>query len=398
MDIKSLQAQGLALIEKQRKLIKDDPRPYSKKAAEVDALGADIKAVLDQHAALKAVDSNGFALLGSTHESQPGRLTGLRAGLAAKGYRPIAAPQLDIEQEQYQELFEAGASNKSFAVSSKAADDSTSVTPAGIPDFRLPPVTQLREPTRVLSLLPTFATQYGSVEWFSTTGTTAAAAVAEGGAKPQSHIAYTPSTTSATKIAHYVSATDESFQDFPTFMGVLQTDMVGGLIKAENDELLNASTGGAHKWNGLLNTSGILTRAKGGDTSLDAISKAFDDLRAGTSFAGPDGIVLNPATWGNIRRLKDSNGRYYLNADPLKEQDLSLWGVPVVLTTQIAAGTALLGAFQEAVAVYVRQGIRLEVANQGDTAFTTNTTLVRAEERFILTVPRPSALVAVTGL
>jgi hypothetical protein len=57
-----------------------------------------------------------------------------------------------------------------------------------------------------------------------------------------------------------------------------------------------------------------------------------------------------------------------------------------------------MGAFGESVAVYVREGIRVETANQGTTQFTTNTTLVRCEERLILTVPRPTGLLKVTGL
>lgn len=72
--------------------------------------------------------------------------------------------------------------------------------------------------------------------------------------------------------------------------------------------------------------------------------------------------------------------------------------MPVVLTTQIAVGTALLGAFGASVAVYVREGIRVEVSNLGTTQFTNNTCLIRAEERLIQTVVRPTGLVKITGL
>jgi HK97 family phage major capsid protein len=307
-------------------------------------------------------------------------------------------PQLDLAEKDIRDLHEAAMSHKSLSVSTKAATDSTTIIPAALPDFRLPPVTALREPTRVLSLLPTFATNNSSVEWFSTTGTTAAAAVAEGAAKPTSTIAYPAQTTSATKLAHVAEVTDETLRDFPAFMGVLETDMTAGLIKAENDELLNAAVAGAHKWPGLLAASGILTQAKGAESDLDTISMAFDALRVGASFVEPDGLAIHPTTWGIIRRLKDSQGRYYLTPDPTVDTNLTLWNVPVVLSTQIAVGTALLGAFAQSVAVYVREGIRVEVSNLGSTQFTNNTCLIRCEERLISTVVRPSGLCKITGL
>jgi HK97 family phage major capsid protein len=402
VNLKQIENQTRALISDQRNLVDDDKRPWSTKRAEYDNRQKDIDALLEQYNGMKSVSGLGIDPWEMGSQASPGgrggRLTGMAAGIAGKGYQPIPAPQLDLSDEQTRDLYDAAVGHKSLAIQSKAADTTTNVTPAGIYDFRLPPVTMKREPTRVLSLLPTFATNHSTVEWFSTTGTAAAAAVAEGGAKPQSHIAYTPQVTSATKIAHYVEATDESFADFSGFLSVLEQDMVNGLIVAENNELLNATVAGASKFPGLLNISGILTQPKAADTALDAISKSFDALRNGTSFLEPDGIVMHPTDWGNIRRSKDAQNRYYIQPDVTAGATQSLWGVPLVLTTQIPVGTTLLGAFGESVAAYVREGIRVETANQGTAQFTTNTQLVRCEERLILTVPRPSGLVKVTGL
>jgi HK97 family phage major capsid protein len=391
-----LSEQGRALVVKQKYLV-EDTRPWSQKRDEFDRIDADIKSIISQCELLQQVDGRAFHDVSSADQRR-GRLTGLAAGLAAKGYRPIAAPQLVLDHQDAEALHHAAVSHRSLAVDIKATD-STSVTPAAIPDYRLPPVTMRREPTRVLSLLPSFATNHATVEWFTTTGTTAAAAVAEGGTKPTSTIAYTPQTTSATKLAHVAEVTDETLMDFSSFLSMLEADMVAGLFKAENAELLTASVTGAHKWPGLLNTTGILTRAKDSEpNNLDVISEGFDDLRNGTAYTDPDGIVMHPTDWGNLRRLKDGNDRYYLAPDPTRDASDNLWGVPVVLTTQMTLGTALIGAFAESVAVYVRDGIRVETANQGTTQFSNNTTLVRAEERLVLTVPRPTGLVKVTGL
>lgn len=200
--IRQLEEQGRALLEDQKALV-DDPQPWSAKRVEFDNRDKDIKAVLSQHAALKAVDRRAFGVLAGDDPSDRSRpLRGLHAGIAAAGYQPIPAPQMDLAEKDIRELYDAAVSHKSLSVSTKAATDSTTITPAALPDFRLPPVTALREPTRVLSLLPTYATNNSSVEWFSTAGTTAAAPVAEGAAKPTSTIAYPAQTTSATKLAH----------------------------------------------------------------------------------------------------------------------------------------------------------------------------------------------------
>jgi hypothetical protein len=75
-----------------------------------------------------------------------------------------------------------------------------------------------------------------------------------------------------------------------------------------------------------------------------------------------------------------------------------LFGVPIVLTTQIVVGTVLIGDFAGSVAVYVREGLRIETADQGTAQWTGNTTLVRAEERLLLTVPRPTGPLSLTNI
>lgn len=400
--IKSLQDQALALVDEQEKLVSDGKPWNAAKTSQWENRERDIKAVLSQHAAIKAVDGDPLASARPTDNDSGRPFKGAAAGLVQQGYKPVGTPQLELSNEDSRELHEAAVSHRSYSVTSRdwknAATDSTTIGPTGIPTYRLPPVTMRREPTRVLSLIPTLATDHPTVTWYTTTGTAAAAAVAEGGTKPTSTIAYTAVTGTVTKIAHVAEVTDETLSDFPAFLSTLTQDMTDGLIKAENAELLNATVAGASKFAGLLNTSGILTRAKGADTYFDAISGALDDLRVGTSFTQADGMVMHPTTWGLLRKQKDSNNAYYIQPDVTQDRDFRIWGVPVVLTTQIAAGTVLVGDFGGSTVAYVRDGIKIEVANQGTTQFTTNTTLVRAEERLLVTAPRPTGLLKLTGV
>lgn len=394
--IKSIENQIRSLLADQKSLVSDESRSWSQKRSEHDKRDADIKSLLEQHAALKAVDGDPFA---GTHSGTDKlrSLKGIQAGIASQGFQPIMAPQLDVSDDDIKGLYEAAVSHKSLVINSKATT-SASVPQSLVSDYKLSPVPVRREPTRVLSLIPTYGTEHPSVTWYSTTGTTAAAAVAEGGTKPTSSISYTANTTSVTKIAHVAEATDETLSDFPAFMGVLQQDMVDGLIIAENAELLTATVTGAHTFPGLLNVTGIQTFAKTTESNLDAISIVIDMLRVGSSYTVPDGIIMHPTTWGVIRRGKDSQNRYLLAPDPGQNVDPNIFGIPVVLTTQIPVGTVLVGDFANSTAAYVREGIRVETANQGEAQFKSNTTLIRAEERLLLTAPRPSGLVKLTAI
>jgi hypothetical protein len=73
-------------------------------------------------------------------------------------------------------------------------------------------------------------------------------------------------------------------------------------------------------------------------------------------------------------------------------------GIPVVLTTEIAKGTPLVGRFRTACQGYVKTPLRVDTYAQGEDQFRHNTVLIRAEERFLVTVRRPAALLKITGL
>ncbi|MFN2489299.1 MAG: phage major capsid protein [Actinomycetota bacterium] len=169
-------------------------------------------------------------------------------------------------------------------------------------------------------------------------------------------------------------------------------------MDAENSQLLVGS-GVAPNLTGLLNTSGILTRARGADSNLDAVLKAKADLRVGASFTEPDGLVIHPTNLATIQLAKDSQGRYITN-DPAAAGPETLFGMRLIPTTKITANTALMGNYAEAARLYVRQSPVVEIAplGGGTTEFIANQTLARCEERLALAVPRPTSLISITGL
>jgi HK97 family phage major capsid protein len=188
--------------------------------------------------------------------------------------------------------------------------------------------------------------------------------------------------------------------DWTNFTSYAQTEMTRQLIDVENAELLNGSgTGG--NLTGFLNTSGILTHNfatdPAGTTSLDAVELSIAQLRVGTALAEPDLLVLHPSTWAAMRRTKSTTGEYIVQPDPTRGAVNTLWGLPVLVTTQLAAGAGLLLDTTKFGKVLVREGITVKTGTDNDD-FSRNITRFVIEERLTLTVERPSAVLAIAGL
>ena len=291
----------------------------------------------------------------------------------------------------------------------------SAVTEGGLTPNLLPPIQQVGdrgwyslpyEPQRVANWLPNVAMDGPGIAYFSHTANAAEAAyTAEAGTKPDTTPTVTENYIRPAKVAGRVNITHELLQDAgDQFSGYLQTDLARSVYNAESNLLLNG-TSGANGFNGINEVSGTLTRAAAigsGDTdALDTLNKAFVDLRS--DFFEPDLVFMSPATLGSIRRLRDLNNRPQLDllagARAINQTNdvETLWGVPIVTTTQQADGTAAVLSVQNGAAVvYVREALVTffdpysQIAN--------NIYQFVAETRIALAVPRPHAINLVSGL
>src|SRR5689334_6743284 len=69
--IKQLEDQGRVLLAQQKSLVEDTTRNWSEKRDEYDRIEADVKSILEQHAALKAVARNPFGPDGDDAANEP---------------------------------------------------------------------------------------------------------------------------------------------------------------------------------------------------------------------------------------------------------------------------------------------------------------------------------------
>lgn len=227
--------------------------------------------------------------------------------------------------------------------------------------------------------------------------TNAAAPVAEGAAKPESVLSFVQKTDTVTKLAHWLPVTEEMLEDVAAIRSYIDARLLRGLAMTEDDQLLNGS-GIAPALLGLLARAGLTAaHARGADTNIDALLKQASII-ATTAFIQPTAFVLNPANWLTVQLSKNTVGNY-MGAGPwAPPQSATLWGLPVVQSAAMTAGSGLVGDFAGSAQIFRKGGIRVEASNSHNDFFVKNLIAIRAEERLALAVYRPAAFGTVTGL
>ena len=226
--------------------------------------------------------------------------------------------------------------------------------------------------------------------------------IAEGGAKPQMHVADpTWVTDSLGEVAGWFKITDDMAEDIPYVQSEINTTAIYDLQLKEEAAILTGN-GTAPNIKGLLNRSGIQTLGQGTDTNPDRIFTAISNVQTVTGFAA-DGIIINPTDYAAIRLSKDSNDQYYGGGfftgqygNGGIQQQPPLWGLPTVVTSAVAAGTVVVGAFKVAGKVFRKGGLRVESTNSHVDDFTNDKITIRLRERLGLQVKYPAAIVKVT--
>ena len=255
---------------------------------------------------------------------------------------------------------------------------------------------------RILDRLPGYAFDRPSIEFIrhiSTTGT--ASSVAEGALKPEVTLVTDQITAPAAKLAASMTLTREILDDWSQFTQYATAELYKIVVDEENLQLLTGDGTGTDM-TGFYSTPGILSHDAATDTgtgvtTLDSVEIAIQELRSGSALAEPTLAIFNPADWSAMRRIKDAYGRFMLAPDPSSDEVNSLWGVPVVITTQNPEGQALLVDGNKFGQVAIRSPLGMFLGYSGQD-FQQNLIRWNAEERLVLTVTRPAAVIQITNL
>ena len=216
------------------------------------------------------------------------------------------------------------------------------------------------------------------------------AVTAEGEQKAQVHFADpTPKTVSLTKVTEFIRESEEYINDYAFLASAVNGRLLYALGLKEQNYLVTK----------LLGTSGIgtgsITAAATYLDVCDEILKAAMDVQIASGYPA-DAIALNPADWFKLRTLKLTTNEYF-GGGPFGAQNVpNLWGIPVCVTTAIAANKFVVGAFKTCGSVVQNGGVGVASTNSNKDDFEKNLMTIRAEERLELAVRRPAGFKVLT--
>ena len=272
----------------------------------------------------------------------------------------------------------------------------------------------LRDPDAVIGLFDQIETDQNCFAYMEeTTFTNAAAEQAEEATTAEGTLDFTEKTASIRKIGVFLPVTEELLADVQGIQGYVNSRL-GTMMKLRLDGQIMDGDGSAPNLGGLLNTSGINSFQYGSYSGelarLGQIYQAITEIRK-DAFVEPDAIIMHPSDWYDIvTSVTDiqttSSGAAAKN--PLfmvaggfgADVAPRIWGLPVVTTTAVSAGTQMVGRFGggEAAHLVMRQGIDLAVSDSHSDFFLKGKLAIRATMRVGLVVYRPTAFCKLTQM
>jgi HK97 family phage major capsid protein len=239
--------------------------------------------------------------------------------------------------------------------------------------------------------------------------TNSAAEVAEAtlvseGAKPESALTFTEVSFPVRTIAHWIPITRQMLEDLPMMEGYAEQRLRTGLLRREDNQFLNGN-GTPPNLTGILATSGINDLTTAGHFTGSPVQDASSDnenvnrIRRAkrviqvTGDAQATFAVINPTDMEMLDTISDAD-RQYLLGGPTRTFPARLWGLQIVESENIAAGTVLVGDGTMA-AVVDRRDAQVYMTDSHSDFFIRNIFVLLAEERVALPVFRPAAFAKV---
>jgi HK97 family phage major capsid protein len=244
-------------------------------------------------------------------------------------------------------------------------------------------------PLRAKDLIGTGNTSSNSVEFTrELVFTNNAAGAAEGAARAESIITFELYDAPVKTIATFLKISKQVLADAPAVVAYVENRLRYAIDVKEDAQIITGT--GTHDLIGMLTSPNYTAfTPTSGDTAIDSANRAFRALDAAGFPA--NGVIMNPATWGGIERLKDDN-KNYLVGSPFGQIIPTLWGKPVALSSNMTANKLLAAAFNIAFLYLTRQETVVEMYPQDDTNAQKGLITISAEKRGVLGGLLPAAV------
>lgn len=250
---------------------------------------------------------------------------------------------------------------------------------------------------RIRDYMPVIPTTFAQIHFCrEDLFTNAAAPTAEGAQKPESSISFSNESENVVTIPHFMPVTRQLLSDISGLEAHINLRLLEGLKLKENQQILYGA--GNTELRGLVNnTVGVQTYSwsdgEVGDTMLDAIRRAY--TLAMIAEYPVTGLIMHHNDWAKIELLKGNDG-HYVFANVATGGNPVLWRIPVIPTSTIAEGTALMGAFAMGAALHEKEGANIRISEHHEDFFTKNLIAILAEQRLALTCYRPKSFIVIT--
>ena len=257
-------------------------------------------------------------------------------------------------------------------------------------------VPMVRQPVDLLDLIPVASMGSGTLDLaVESSPTDYAVEVVEGSAKAGATQTLTDVTVRARTIANFEKMKRQQLADVAGLQGFVENALIGGVRRRLQSQILNGD-GSGETLTGIVNTAGIGAPASAvGDNTADTALNLINAVRVANG--DPSAIVLNPADWMKIRKLKASTAGDRMEGALTVTANRSIDGVPVVLSNVVSAGYGLCGDFSQACTVFVREAVNVRFSDSDQNDFILNKVTSLAEGRYGFIVWRPT-LVAYKAL
>lgn len=202
----------------------------------------------------------------------------------------------------------------------------------------------------------------------------------EGQQKAQTSIDAELETANIATVAHWTRASKQVLDDTPALGQQIGNLLNYGLLEKLESRLI-AGPGGKGKIKGLIGYA-VPHVVVGTLKPVDAIGQAVTAMK--TSGWQARLIIMNPDDWFSISSERDADGQYVLGS-PRDPAPPVLWGVPVITSGSMPAGTVLLLDTTQ-VAMLDREQPTLMLSREDGNNFTSNLVTLLAELRAGLAV------------
>lgn len=214
--------------------------------------------------------------------------------------------------------------------------------------------------------------------------------IAEGSAKPETTFGVTAKTGQVKTIATWTKVSEQLFADKSQLINILDNNLTHTVDVTVQNQLISGD-GSGENLSGISKTGNYTDYVTGSGTAANTV-----DLLRNVAFkmrgANIDNltILINWSDWSALLGLKSTTNEYLINGilDPVKQ---TIYGIPVVLSSAVAAGKFAMGNFKMGGIVFDKTAMALEIDRTGDD-FTKNLITIRAERRLGFAVVQPKAI------